>query len=65
MNKGLLKKILPYLVLLIGIAYGIWPIDVIPDVPIVGWLDDVGIIGTAFIIALKIWSKKESDRKST
>lgn len=33
-----------YLVLLLGLGYLIWPLDLIPDVPFVGHLDDIGII---------------------
>lgn len=60
MNKLLLKKLLPYILVFIGVAYGFWPLDAIPDIPIIGWLDDAGILGTAIIIAYKLWSKKEN-----
>lgn len=30
---------------ILGVAYIIWPYDAIPDViPIVGWLDDLGVL---------------------
>ncbi len=28
-------------------AYVVWPADLIPDVPLVGWLDDLGVAGVA------------------
>ena len=35
-------------------AYGISPVDIIPDVvPVVGWVDDVGVILSALAIILK------------
>ncbi|OWV01423.1 MULTISPECIES: YkvA family protein [unclassified Fibrobacter] len=35
-------------------AYGISPVDIIPDVvPVVGWADDVGVILTALAIIAK------------
>jgi uncharacterized membrane protein YkvA (DUF1232 family) len=30
-----------------AIAYAIMPVDLIPDVPIVGWLDDLGVMTLA------------------
>ncbi|HEY1417785.1 MAG TPA: YkvA family protein [Myxococcaceae bacterium] len=37
-----------------AVAYVIWPLDLIPDaIPVVGWLDDVGILAAAaaFLVA--------------
>lgn len=53
------KKSLPFIVLLLGVFYGLWPIDVIPDVPIIGWVDDIGVLGTAILIAIKLYSKNK------
>jgi uncharacterized membrane protein YkvA (DUF1232 family) len=34
--------------LLLAVAYVISPIDAIPDViPVIGWLDDIGVLGLA------------------
>ncbi len=64
MKPLLIKKFLPYLVIFLGIAYGVWPLDIIPDVPLIGWFDDLGIIGLALYIAVKLFSnKKAKDRK--
>jgi uncharacterized membrane protein YkvA (DUF1232 family) len=30
-----------------AIAYAVMPLDLIPDVPIIGWLDDLGIMSLA------------------
>ena len=35
------------LFVLAAVVYVICPIDLIPDVPIVGWLDDIGVMGLA------------------
>jgi len=35
------------LFVLAAVFYVIWPMDLIPDVPIVGWLDDLGVLGIA------------------
>lgn len=46
-------------ILLAAIAYGIWPLDVIPDVaPGVGWVDDGIVIGAAIVNLLR--SSKKS-----
>jgi len=64
MNSVLAKKILPYLIIFLGIAYGVWPVDVMPDIPIVGWIDDLGIIGLAILLAVKLFSD-ERNRNNT
>lgn len=55
-----IRKILPYLIVSLGIIYGIWPMDIIPDVPIIGWIDDIGVIGTTILIALILYSKNKN-----
>ena len=37
-----------------AVAYVVWPLDLIPDaIPVLGWLDDVGIVAAAaaFLVA--------------
>ncbi len=40
-------SVLGKLVMVAAIIYAIVPVDLIPDVPIVGWLDDIGVLGLA------------------
>jgi uncharacterized membrane protein YkvA (DUF1232 family) len=40
-NAGILGK----LVVVLAVAYVVFPYDLIPDVPFVGWLDDIGVMG--------------------
>lgn len=35
------------LFVLLAVAYVVWPADLVPDVPIVGWLDDLGVASFA------------------
>lgn len=35
------------LFVLLAVAYVVWPADLIPDVPLVGWLDDIGVASLA------------------
>jgi uncharacterized membrane protein YkvA (DUF1232 family) len=60
MNTFSIKKFFPYLIVSLGVFYGIWPIDLIPDVPIIGWVDDLGVMGATLLIAYIMYSK---DRK--
>lgn len=58
------KKFIPYLIVSLGVIYGIWPMDAIPDIPIIGWIDDMGVIGTTILIALSLYykNKKETEK---
>lgn len=40
MDKGKRKKVWAWVLLGLGIVYDLSPLDVIPDVPVVGWIDD-------------------------
>jgi len=40
-------SVLGKLVIFLAIIYAVVPIDLIPDVPVVGWLDDLGVMGLA------------------
>ncbi|HEV8322506.1 MAG TPA: DUF1232 domain-containing protein [Myxococcota bacterium] len=43
--------LLPKLVLGAAVAYLVLPIDLLPDaIPVVGWLDDLGVVGVAWTI---------------
>ena len=62
MKNVLIRKFLPYIVVSLGVIYGIWPIDAIPDVPIVGWIDDIGVIGTTILIASILYFKNKKKK---
>ena len=40
------KKFWSWIILVVAIIYGVSPIDLVPDAPVVGWIDDF-LIGTA------------------
>jgi uncharacterized membrane protein YkvA (DUF1232 family) len=40
-------SILGKLFVLAAAFYVVWPADLIPDVPVIGWLDDIGVMGLA------------------
>lgn len=35
------------LVIFAALIYAIVPVDLVPDVPVIGWLDDLGVMGLA------------------
>ena len=41
------KKVWSWIILIAAIIYGVSPVDLIPDVPVVGWIDDVTIVTAA------------------
>jgi uncharacterized membrane protein YkvA (DUF1232 family) len=43
----------PKVAIILAVGYLIWPIDLVPDlVPIIGWLDDIGVttLATAYLL---------------
>lgn len=42
------KKALAWIIMALAVAYGLSPIDIIPDIPVVGWIDDFMINIAAF-----------------
>jgi uncharacterized membrane protein YkvA (DUF1232 family) len=36
-----------YILMGLSVLYGISPVDIIPDIPVVGWVDDFFVLGTA------------------
>ena len=42
------KKIWAWIFLIVAIIYGAYPIDLIPDVRAIGWIDDIAIGAVAF-----------------
>jgi uncharacterized membrane protein YkvA (DUF1232 family) len=55
-------KPLDWILLLLAVIYTLLPIDIIPDIPIIGWLDDSFILSSAF---LNILQKKTSKTNET
>lgn len=50
------RKVRPWWVLLLALAYVLLPFDFIPEalLPVIGWLDDAGVLG----IAIGWWIRK-------
>jgi uncharacterized membrane protein YkvA (DUF1232 family) len=45
------------LFVLAAIFYVVWPADLIPDVPVIGWLDDIGVMGLATAYLSRVLAK--------
>lgn len=43
------KKIWAWILFILSLLYGLFPMDFVPDMPIVGWIDDATIMAAAFI----------------
>jgi uncharacterized membrane protein YkvA (DUF1232 family) len=49
----------PLVSVLVGLLYGVSPIDGIPDaVPVLGLLDDLGFVGSALLVAFLTWRQR-------
>ena len=64
MKTTIFRKLFPYLILILGAIYGLWPIDAIPDIPVIGWIDDFGVMGTAILFAVRLFSKNKLKEKN-
>jgi uncharacterized membrane protein YkvA (DUF1232 family) len=40
-------SVLGKLVAVLALIYVVMPVDLVPDVPLIGWLDDLGVVGLA------------------
>jgi uncharacterized membrane protein YkvA (DUF1232 family) len=55
----------PKVLLVLAALYTLSPIDLIPDViPVIGWLDDVGLLSAAIAWFLHVLARWESDAES-
>jgi uncharacterized membrane protein YkvA (DUF1232 family) len=45
------------LFVLAAVFYVVWPADLIPDVPVIGWLDDLGVMGIATAFLSRVIAK--------
>jgi uncharacterized membrane protein YkvA (DUF1232 family) len=55
--------VLPRLLALIAVLYLLVPLDLMPDaIPLVGWLDDLGVIGLAAVYAGRQAARYRDDR---
>lgn len=50
-------SILGKLFVLAAAFYVVWPADLIPDVPVIGWLDDLGVMGLATAYLTRVISR--------
>ena len=50
-------SILGKLFVLAAVFYVVWPADLIPDVPVIGWLDDIGVMGLATAYLARVISR--------
>lgn len=48
------------LVIFFALIYAVVPIDLIPDVPIIGWLDDLGVMGLAMTWLTRVVARYRS-----
>lgn len=48
------------LIALVAIVYVVCPIDLIPDVPLVGWLDDLGVMGLATAWLIRVVARYQT-----
>lgn len=54
-----------YVGVILSLAYTIWPIDISPDViPIIGWLDDLGLWGVVTLVFNWERGRFEADKKA-
>jgi len=52
--------VLPVILLILAVVYDLSPVDVIPDVPVAGYIDDFFITVTAFLNFFQKWLEGSS-----
>jgi hypothetical protein len=58
-NKS--NKTAPIIIALLGILYGVSPVDIIPDmIPVAGWVDDLVITGGTLLNLAQAFTKDTS-----
>ncbi len=55
------RLVVPYAMLGIAVLYALSPIDLIPDIPVVGWVDDVTFL---IVTSMNVVEKSISDSAS-
>lgn len=50
----------PWLMLLMAAIYDVSPVDAVPDAPIIGWADDLGVTGLAVLLAFTWWRQRRA-----
>ena len=53
------------LFVLAAVFYVVWPADLIPDVPVIGWLDDIGVMGLATAYLSRVIGKYRRETGET
>lgn len=60
-----IKLIISAILVVIALAYGISPVDFIPDVlPVLGWADDAGVGLLAAFLLKAMWSTSPKPARS-
>lgn len=47
--------------LVVVAAYVVWPADLVPDVPFIGWLDDLGVVAVAMAWLSRVLERYRTD----
>jgi len=51
------------MMVIMSVVYMIWPFDLVPDAPFVGWLDDAAVMLTSLSALVAALPKKKKDKK--
>ena len=55
------NKIVPIIIGILGVLYGVSPVDILPDVvPVAGWIDDLVITGGSLLGLVQSFAKESS-----
>ncbi len=52
--------VVPVILLILAILYDLSPIDIIPDIPVIGYIDDLFVTATATLNLLQKWLRDSS-----
>ena len=59
------KKTVSLVILVLALLYDVSPVDIVPDIPVIGWVDDFFITATAGLNVIQQYTKESASSISS